>query len=303
MRGTETSLWLVPMPRVPHGWQMDKADRIAALKQQLVDPLGLIDVGARWGIGSRWAALEDAARILCFDPDRDECERLNAASPDNVVYAPYGLAETAGLHTLHVTAEPACSSVYPPRADIYENYPGLDIIRPVEAVQIECHRLDDVLAQQDFGRVDAIKLDTQGSELPIMRAGVAALRTASFVEIEVEFNALYEGQPLFHQVDGFLREQGFVLWRFENLVHYSPALDINARVPMHIAGAPDETVWVTVPGGQLFWAQAIYIRKELAPPNDGPLDPEEARRAALLALVYDAPDLADAISARATPQK
>lgn len=277
---------------------MTDADPLILLKNSLTCPLGLIDVGARWGVASRWEAVQDAARMLCFDPDEEECARLNQASPPHVTYLPYGLAEQAGEQTLHVTAEPACSSLYPPRREIYENYASLAIIRPVDTMRVACRRLDDAIAEYDFGIVDAIKLDTQGSELPILKGGLTALASASFIEIEVEFNALYEGQPLFHQVDGFMREQGFVLWRFENLVHYSPTRNERARGPMLIAGDPDDAVWVTVPGGQLFWAQALYVRAALQPTNETHLESGLASRAALIALLYNAPDLAASICVR-----
>ena len=119
---------------------MTDADPLILLKNRLTRPLGLIDVGARWGVGSRWEAVQDAARILCFDPDEEECARLNQASPPHVTYLPYGLAEQAGEQTLHLTAEPACSSLYPPRREIYENYASLAIIRPVDTMRVACGR-------------------------------------------------------------------------------------------------------------------------------------------------------------------
>jgi len=185
---------------------MNFATCVSLLKQRINPPLGLIDVGARWGIGSRWNELVDVASMLCFDPDSEECARLNASSPANVRYLPFGLAEQNGDLVLHVTRGPACSSIYPPSHAIYDNYPCLDFMRPAAKTTIHCRRLDEVIEEERFGVVDAIKVDTQGSELPILRGATTALRGSLFVEIEVEFNALYEGQPLFHQVDAFMRK-------------------------------------------------------------------------------------------------
>jgi Methyltransferase FkbM domain len=70
-------------------------------------------------------------------------------------------------------------------------------------------------------RIDFIKLDTQGSELEILQGGVRALAGVRCVEVEVEFNPIYRGQPLFYEVDAFMRGQGFVLWKLTNLVHYA----------------------------------------------------------------------------------
>jgi Methyltransferase FkbM domain len=60
------------------------------------------------------------------------------------------------------------------------------------------------LCQNNINNVDAIKLDTQGSELDILRGATHVLPTVSLIDIEVEFNELYDGQPLFCDVDRFL---------------------------------------------------------------------------------------------------
>ena len=41
------------------------------------------------------------------------------------------------------------------------------------------------------------------------------------VEVEVEFSPLYVGQPLFADIDTYLRRHQFVLWRLGGLTHYS----------------------------------------------------------------------------------
>lgn len=64
--------------------------------------------------------------------------------------------------------------------------------------------------------VDAIKLDTQGSELDILRGASRALSSCTLIEIEVEFNPIYEGQNLFCDVDRFLRDRGFVCGEYLN---------------------------------------------------------------------------------------
>ncbi len=71
--------------------------------------------------------------------------------------------------------------------------------------------------------MDAIKVDTQGSELEILEGAKETLRSVNLIEIEVTFNPKYDGQPLFAEVDQFLRSQGFVLWKFSSETHYSSA--------------------------------------------------------------------------------
>ena len=55
--------------------------------------------------------------------------------------------------------------------------------------------------------LDFVKLDVQGAALAVLRGGRAALASVSFAQIEVEFIQLYEDQPLFAEVDAFMREE------------------------------------------------------------------------------------------------
>ena len=67
-----------------------------------------------------------------------------------------------------------------------------------------------------------MKLDTQGSELDILRGAVRAW-DVRHLEVEVAFNEIGDGAPLFGEVDSFLRANGFALWRLRDLVHYGLA--------------------------------------------------------------------------------
>jgi len=48
------------------------------------DPVVVVDVGARWGFNEEWKVFGDALRVYCFEPDKEECERLNASAGANV---------------------------------------------------------------------------------------------------------------------------------------------------------------------------------------------------------------------------
>ena len=71
---------------------------------------------------------------------------------------------------------------------------------------VETVRLDTV---PEAHGADYIKIDVQGGELGIFINGTKTLETVSFIHTEVSFIELYEGQPLFADVDQFLRSLGF----------------------------------------------------------------------------------------------
>ena len=110
---------------------------------------------------------------------------------------------------------------------------------PVQTVAI-----DDLAEIQDF---DAIKLDVQGAELDVLKGAQKKLSAATLVLSEVEFIPLYENQPLFGDVDGFLRAHGFLL-------HH---LDYPAMRMMWPAVADPG---ITNAGSNSLWSEAVFTR-------------------------------------------
>jgi FkbM family methyltransferase len=262
-------------------------------------PWVVVDVGARWGIADHWSALGSSVMVFGFDPDAAECARLNASprSPDGpqIEYVPVALGERVGEETLHVTVEPACSSLYPPDATLIRSLPVLRVMAPVGTARVPVTTLSAWCAARGIGRVDVIKLDTQGSDLDVLRGAEALLPTVQLIEVEVEFNPLYEGQPLFGDVDAYLRRHGFRLWRLDHLVHYSTgehAVRVRTRAYHDSIATETES-----PGGQLFWGHAYYTRSEWCPGSGVTGDVEHRRGVAALASCMGLTDLAALLEA------
>jgi len=84
-----------------------------------------------------------------------------------------------------------------------------------ERIKIPTIRLDDV---DEIKNIDYLKIDIQGGELEVFKNGVNLLKNCLVIHTEVEFLPMYEGQPLFSEIELFLRERGFVFHRFTPLV-------------------------------------------------------------------------------------
>jgi Methyltransferase FkbM domain len=141
---------------------------------------------------------------------------------------------------------------------------------------------------------DVIKLDTQGSELDILKGAVKSLQGTSFIDIEVEFNPIYKSQPLFSEVDMFLRAHGFVLWRLPYIVHYTQEHVSSLQQDIQVTSDPEGRPKIINPGnGQIYWAQAHYVRSDLLPTTDGaaPMDSMNAMICAVVAGTYGYWDL------------
>ena len=75
----------------------------------------------------------------------------------------------------------------------------------------------------DVIKPDFVKLDTQGTELYILEGMQHTLKRAIFgVEVEVEFIEMYKNQPLFNEVDIFMRKLGFHLFDLKKYFLFCP---------------------------------------------------------------------------------
>jgi len=255
------------------------AERVAELVGR--HGVTVLDVGARGGAAeARWR-IPPLARLVGFEPDESECRRLNAAAasaPSPERYVQLALGRTSGVAELHVTVDPMWSSLYAPEERLADRYPEMAGMREARTAPLAVVSLDDWAAREGVDEVAFVKLDTQGSELDILQGGARLLERCLGVEVEVEFVPLYRGVPTFSDVDRWLRERGFQLWRFGELCHY--AEDMQARPQhqekVHFGGFDAQHA---VGSGRLFWGNALYFRDYAA------FDPsaENARRVLVLA--------------------
>ena len=244
-------------------------EAVLRLAKALPAQLTVVDVGCRWGFADRWLRFGDRARVIGFDPDVEECRRLEDRYRDQpwISLVPEGLGAEPGTATLYVTKEPAASSLYPPAAAAVDHHPALEDERLDHAETVQLVTLDDWATGAGVDVVDLVKLDTQGSELDILRGAPRTLASVRAIECEVQFNELYDGVPLFGDVDRYLRAHGFVLWQFRNLAHHARA---GSRLDFSIP-----TSWYHdsyqadfhAKAGQLFWCDAFFVKQDVAAPT------------------------------------
>lgn len=174
--------------------------------------ISVVDVGARGGAPGELEGLSRYLRYVGFDADEEECNRLRTeARADYASYRvfPYFLGD-GGSSKFHIYEDRGTSSTYQMSRQYSEAFldPPPQLTRVVE---VQSTTLDSVMDREGLDFPDFLKLDTQGSELDILRGASDTLAHTSLVEVEVEFYQMYEGQPLFADVDTLLRSYGFEL--------------------------------------------------------------------------------------------
>lgn len=198
-------------------------------------PVQILDVGARGGLHARWTPFADVLDVVGFEPDPDEFQRLAAGARNGGRrrYLPYALGAAHERLNFHVCASPGCSSLYRPNDEFVARFSDANRTRmSVKSIeQFDVVPLDEVAAREHL-QPDALKADVQGAELDVLRGGASTLRHFKLIELEVEFNYQYKEQPLFSDIDLFLRNHGFALlglrrsfWRHRESVDRGKSAD------------------------------------------------------------------------------
>jgi FkbM family methyltransferase len=183
--------------------------------------------------------------VIGFEPQPAECAKLNALALPGRQYLPYVISN--GMRrSFYVTNTGMTSSLLKPNLRIAGLFNGLaEFMQTAGIVNINTIRLDDVAEVRAQG-CDLLKIDTQGSEVEILANAGETLKSCLIIEAEVEFVQLYEGQPLFAEVDQLLRGQGFMFHRFSGLQG-------RTFKPLMLNNDPYAMM------SQTLWADAIYV--------------------------------------------
>lgn len=203
-------------------------------------PITLVDVGASGGLEGDWLKARRCLRLIGFEPDRAEFERLSSRQDEKARYLNVALYKQRAVLSFHTLRKQSESSIYPPNRRFIERFPESRRFDTLSTMEIDVDTLDDRLGGED---VDFVKLDTQGSELPILEGATRTLQAVFGLEVEVEFHEIYENQPLFSDVDRFLNTAGFRLFDLK-LCHWK------RRIGLNYGGTK----------GQLTSADALYFK-------------------------------------------
>ncbi|SDK79351.1 methyltransferase, FkbM family [Maridesulfovibrio ferrireducens] len=218
-------------------------------------PIGFIDIGARYGAHDIVTPLGQLVAVMAFEPDKEAAAELRTLAESDplgrlTLVQELALGEAHGSAGLHMTADPAASSLFAPNPAVVERY-NISRARPTgKQLPITIKPLDEVLkAQQDkqaaWGEI--IKLDTQGYELAILKGAEQTLRTTTVaLFIETEFLPIYNDQPLFSEVESYLRSLGFSFFGFHDVHLRSKRLVDKRNYPLGRE--------------RPYWADAIFFK-------------------------------------------
>lgn len=179
-------------------------------------PLKLLDVGASYFLPDTWkiASLIPSTSIILVDPNGN-----NLTYAQNLKCQTFciksAVAEQAGWRTLYLSNVDSGSSLYPPLARIkLGSVDKNPYFYPLTLKKIQVSTLQHELNIINLQQIDAIKLDTQGSELEIIKGlDHDRLKEVQLIEIEVSLEnpPIYQGASTLKEVLEYLEPLGFSL--------------------------------------------------------------------------------------------
>lgn len=214
---------------------------------KLNDKIKVVDIGANPidGLPPYYELLQKGlVSLIGFEPQQDALAELNRIKGKNEHYLPYAVGNGEQA-TLYICQASGMTSTLKPNfkvLDQFQGYPEWAKIKREE--KIATVRLDDLDEIED---IDWLKIDIQGGELTVFNNAKEKLKNTLVVQTEVNFIQLYENQPLFAEVDQWMRSHGFILHTLleERKRLYAPLI-INNQIHQGL--------------NQLTTADAVYIK-------------------------------------------
>lgn len=256
-----------------------------------------IDIGARGGFTNDLAPIGAAIDAIGFEPDRGECERLNAipnsaraAGLRSLRYVPSAVGE-AGERTLNLYRARGCTSLLEGDSEFAAQFARGDYFILDGQIKVQVERLDDAARRFAFTEAEFMKIDIQGAELEAIRSAPDLVgQSLLAIRSEVEFAPLYKDQPLFADLDAELRAKGFMLARF--LSQHKWRRGDRTRGD-RLAPGP-----VPLTEGQLIHGDALYFRRPETMSAANESDQDKLIHLALLAYAYGHLDISAVVLGR-----
>jgi len=179
--------------------------RLQEIRNMGINPTSILDVGAHTGQFYGWAKGVWPNSVIWMI----EANHLHKGALSNLTRGKNDeyLIAALGDEEREVTFYTRSDKPHTEGNSYYEEVNYWDIQHLVQKNKITLQRLDDLFT--DDTTFEVIKLDTQGSELDVLRGGENLCKKASVIILEVTYVEYNKGAPTAEEVINFMKEFGF----------------------------------------------------------------------------------------------
>jgi FkbM family methyltransferase len=206
-------------------FELTARGRLRRLFSEIMPDITCIDVGASYYPHPKWKLFINSLNTLWIAVEPNEKNVKNYAESwkkkAKLKIVPLGLSEHGGMQKLYITNVDSGSSLLEPVVATGGRYKKstLDYFFPMKVANIETCRLIDLIAESSSKVPIVLKLDTQGTELSIIRGAKESLISHQIIGIEMESTLLADpimrGSGKFWQANQYMEEFEFELLKLD----------------------------------------------------------------------------------------
>tara|TARA_B100000787_G_scaffold20305_1_gene13886 strand:- start:1889 stop:2824 length:936 start_codon:yes stop_codon:yes gene_type:complete len=186
------------------------------LNKNLSKKFILLDIGAANGANGRWNIISNKLTTILVEPHKESAKNLKLEGLEVIESVLH--SEDDKDIKFYNTRKPMCSSFYKPNFDHLENFLDKERFEIISEDIFNSKTLDTEIAK--FSQPNFIKIDTEGSELDILKGSKKTLLNVFGLEVECSFHQLRINQPLFEEVRSYLRSLDFVFIDFVSMIRW-----------------------------------------------------------------------------------
>lgn len=194
------------------------------------DDLVVYDIGAAQGITAKcFAKLKQVSSVHAFEPIPSSYNLLVAGSRQftKIDCHQIAIGNVSGEQTLYLNNWVNSSSLLSTSDLFRQEVAG---VNTTNKIQIPVVKLDEYVQKKSLPIPHLIKIDVQGYEKEVIAGGVDTISKAKYCFMEMSFQSLYDGSPLFGDLYQIMVDLGF------RLVGVSSPMIGKSGIPLQVDG-------------------------------------------------------------------
>lgn len=201
---------------LPQVWRRE-IQEAAQLAESIspIKPKYLFDGGFHKGWFSHTLSIIFPQIEICACDPMDFQDQWLITSSISIIFFNVALSSAEGSKELLLVNDSQLHSLLPLNSK-YQNSFGSEYKAIDKSEVVHVSTIDSLLEKMDWPHCDLLKLDIQGSELDALKGARKHIKNVKAIYLEVSFEQIYQGQPIFEDINSFLESQGFKLSKILN---------------------------------------------------------------------------------------